>query len=200
MSIDVNNNTSLSVSSKPYLPKGDIKTLVKIMRSQSSDFDTRDLVGELNTVSQKDTPCKRGSAKQPSIKFLTTVEKELKQANALVKGTTGIATEYAKLLHNKHHLNQAYQKIQSETILASLRESNNPLDNDSPTLSNQTSFPMGKITSVPEVSPQAAPVKVDVQKPDATYNLAPAPDIFSTAKNGNPTTYKIVPFDFIAGS
>jgi hypothetical protein len=214
MPVDMNNLNPVSLPNSHYQPKGDIKTLVKIMRSQSNDFEDRDLVGEFNTISEKNTPCKSGSPKQPSIKFLNTVEKELKQANAHVGGTVRIANEYAKLLHNKHHLNEAYNKIQQETILNTLRSGgdlNNiasellpkipsSLDNYSAT-QNQV-IPMGKInpqTNNFYAPPQQMP-KIDIEKPKASYSLHPAPDIFSSPKTGSAATYRIVPFDLMAGA
>jgi hypothetical protein len=194
--------------------KGDIKTLVRMMKSQAKDFENRDLVGEFNTISEKNTPCKSGSPKQPSIKFLNSVEKELKQANAHVGGTVRIAKEYAKLLHNKNHLNEAFQKVREETILNTLRSGYQHIDDismptqslpntqsthDNHSVAMNNTIPMGKITTQTENKPQNAP-KIEISKADATYNLSPAPDIFSNSKTGHTATYKIVPFNLVTGA
>jgi hypothetical protein len=213
----VNNSPASNVATptKPYSPNGDIKTFVRAVRSQVNDFSDRDLITEFNNAAQKDTHCKSGSDKQPSIKYLKSVEKELKQVNAHVGGTVAIANEYAKLLHNQRHLDTADRKIQEQTFINTLRDVGVQDNTDKVTTAplnlsvTKATIPSGTVKTIdadmiqPQRQAQLQPQpqqQFEISQATASYNLEPAPDIFSSPKAGGNTTYRIVPFNFMAGS
>ena len=126
-------------------------------------------------------------------------------------------------MHNQHHLGDTFYKIQEQTVLNALREGNEKTINNlsivknTPTQSNldirvsnnpQTPYnaiPSGTVRTeshnhgTMQTAPNTEP-QFDIQKPTSSYQLSPAPDIFSAPKNGGNVTYKIVPFDLMAGS
>ena len=209
----VNNSPASNVvaSTSPYNPSGDIKTFVRAVRSQVNDLSDRDLITEFNNAAQKDTHCKSGSPNQPSIKYLKSVEKELKQVNAHVGGTVAIANEYAKLLHNQRHLDTADRKIQEQTFINTLRDVGVQDNTDKVTTAplnlsvTKATIPNGTIKTldadmIQQPRQEQSQPQFEISQPTASYNLEPAPDIFSSPKAGGNTTYRIVPFNFMAGS
>lgn len=168
-----------------------IKFLIKSVRSESSDFANRDLLSEIP------------KANTDQLKFLNGVEKDIKSINTKMEKTNIIGQQYAKLLHNQRHLDRTFQRVQRETIVNTLMdiENANQSQTNNHVLKNALAHE-NIIMSNHDIAPKQdnKPLNVELSKPSHSYQLAPAPDIFSAPKTGHSNSYKIVPFDYMTGA
>jgi hypothetical protein len=216
MSMDINKiNCVVYNQPKDSTVNKGVGTLIKSIRSESKEFLDRDLVQELNQSVAKNP---KDEAKE-TVKFLKSIETDLKNTNSKVSTINSIGKEYAKLLHNQHHLGETFYKIQEQTVLNTLREGNDKTINNlsiekKPStqsdinirVNNNPQTPYDAIPSGAVRTPNTINTPIqntpqfNIEKPTTNYQLAPSPDIFSAPKNGGNVTYKIVPFDFMAGT
>lgn len=195
-----------------------VQTLIKAMRSESTQFFNRDLVTEFNQSAHMQSR----DNKSPTIQFLTVVEDDLKNINAHMGATNKVGQQYAKLLHNQTVLDNTESLIQKQTMTHTLRDAQRP-----PVTDVYSGMPLDMVFT-PQENPKASPAKkaegntdaiptgviqtqnqpvvpystaqFEIHQPPQSYPLSSGYDIFSSPNNGRGATYKIVPFDLIAGA
>jgi hypothetical protein len=182
-----------------------VKTLIKAIRSESEKFLDRDFIQEYNQSTQN----KPMGAQSPTLNFLCSLEGDLKIINSHMNYTDRIGKEYTKLLNNQRKLDNTVHNIQKQIILKTLYDAQKPIDTDSTPnasvklmapLMKTYAIPIGNIHSSYQHNPPKPPAIFEISNPSPTCRPKASPDIFSAPKTGSNATYKIIPFDLIAGA